>query len=98
MPTTEYTLANLKGDYKADGSASRGDGPGRPAQGDTPAHSGSKERVHRAQDSVITLGKPEHADYLLLQQRAPGLHRPSGRGGASRQRLKSALDSGAEWP
>lgn len=66
LPTTDYTLANLRGDYKADGSAvvvmvlaDRRKGILRRMLG--------QDSEYTAQDSVITLGQPASADYLRLQ-------------------------------
>ena len=65
IPTTEYTLANLRGDKHAVGSvevvlvlADRRKGLLRRILG--------AKSEFAAQDSVIVLGKPASADYLLI--------------------------------
>ena len=65
LPTTEYTLANLGGDYKVDGTAAV-------VMVLADRKKGILRRVltpneFTAQDSVIVLGKPASADYLRLQ-------------------------------
>ena len=65
LPTTEYVLANLKGDYKADGSA-------EVVMVLADRRKGLLRRLltsseFDAQDSVIVLGKPASADYLRMQ-------------------------------
>ena len=65
IPTTEYTLANLKGDYKADGSAVVVMVLADRRKGVLRRFLGAKSEF-TAQDSVIALGKPGSADYLLL--------------------------------
>ena len=65
IPTTEYTLANLKGDYKADGSAVVVMVLADRRKGVLRRFLGAKSEF-AAQDSVIALGKPASADYLLL--------------------------------
>ena len=65
IPTTEYTLANLRGDYKVDGSAVVVMVLADRRKGLLRRLLTSSEFT--AQDSVIVLGKPVSADYLRLQ-------------------------------
>ena len=66
LPTTDYELASLRGNYRATASAvivmvlaDRRNGILRRMLG--------QESEYRAQDRVITLGQPDSADYLQLQ-------------------------------
>ena len=65
LPTTEYTLANLQGAYKADGSA-------EVVMVLSESRKGLLRRLltnteFTALDSLVVLGKPASADYLTLQ-------------------------------
>ena len=66
LPTTEYTLANLKGDYKADGSAEVVMVMADRRKGLLRRLLGASSEF-RAVDSVIVLQKPASADYLRMQ-------------------------------
>ena len=65
LPTTEYSLANVKGDYKADGSAVV-------VMVLADRRKGLLRRLLTtneitAQDSLIVLARPASADYLRMQ-------------------------------
>ena len=65
LPTTEYVLANLKGDYKASGSAEVVMVLAEKRKGLLRRLLSNTEFT--ALDSLIVLGKPPAADYLFLQ-------------------------------